>query len=239
MQKIFIRLWWQNLSLTETSMWFRELTPSCSLNHTEHIRTVHISDDWSPLHTSQAWFRLKANWSGIYGGQVETRKVFLRTLPSFTLSIIPPLLDILSRNYGWLYTISETVFKCYTLKVIWKSQLVGSVSKIQNVYIASRWCREEPQDFQGLLCFNSRSRWLRGLVWVCGRVNSGIAGSNSSGSRVIVEGFQEEVSASGLSFVQRSPTECSVSEFDRNTSTMRRPWPTGGCRAMEKEIIVL
>jgi hypothetical protein len=39
---------------------------------------------------------------------------------------------------------------------------------------------------------------------------------------------QVEVSASGLSLVQRSPTDCGVSECDRESSTMRRLWPTGG-----------
>jgi hypothetical protein len=34
----------------------------------------------------------------------------------------------------------------------------------------------------------------------------------------------------------RSPTECSVSECDREASIMRRPWPTRCCRAMEKKI---
>jgi hypothetical protein len=33
-----------------------------------------------------------------------------------------------------------------------------------------------------------------------------------------------EVSATGRSFVQRSPTECSVSLFDVETSTVERPW---------------
>ena len=39
-----------------------------------------------------------------------------------------------------------------------------------------------------------------------------------------------EVSASGRSLVQRSPTDCGVSECDREASTMKRPWPTGGGR---------
>jgi hypothetical protein len=43
-----------------------------------------------------------------------------------------------------------------------------------------------------------------------------------------VVGFQVEVSATGSSLVQRSPTECGVSECDREISMMRRPWPTGG-----------
>jgi hypothetical protein len=41
---------------------------------------------------------------------------------------------------------------------------------------------------------------------------------------------QVEVSASGRSLVQRSPTECGVSECDLETSTMRRRRPT---RAVE------
>jgi len=45
---------------------------------------------------------------------------------------------------------------------------------------------------------------------------------------------QAEVSAAGLSLVQRSPTECGVSECDREASTLSRPWPTGGCRATKK-----
>jgi hypothetical protein len=40
---------------------------------------------------------------------------------------------------------------------------------------------------------------------------------------------QVEVSATGWSLVQRSPTECGLSECDRVASTMRRPWPSTGC----------
>ena len=43
-----------------------------------------------------------------------------------------------------------------------------------------------------------------------------------------------EVSASDWSLVQRSPTECGVSECDHESSTMRRPWTTGGCCIMVK-----
>jgi hypothetical protein len=39
--------------------------------------------------------------------------------------------------------------------------------------------------------------------------------------------YQVQVSASGWSLVQRSPTKCSVSECDHESSIMRRPWPTG------------
>jgi hypothetical protein len=43
---------------------------------------------------------------------------------------------------------------------------------------------------------------------------------------------QVEVSVSGWSLVQRSPTDCGVSECDREAWIMRRPWPTGGCCAI-------
>jgi hypothetical protein len=39
---------------------------------------------------------------------------------------------------------------------------------------------------------------------------------------------QVEVSVMGWSIIQRSPTECGVSECDREASIMRRPWPWGG-----------
>jgi lambda repressor-like predicted transcriptional regulator len=48
---------------------------------------------------------------------------------------------------------------------------------------------------------------------------------------------QEEVSASGRSLVQKSPTECGVSECDCESSVMRRPCPTGSWCAMVKKSI--
>jgi len=51
-------------------------------------------------------------------------------------------------------------------------------------------------------------------------------------SVVNVVSCQVEVSTSGWSLVQRSPTECGVSEFDRESPILRRPWSTGGCCAM-------
>ena len=43
---------------------------------------------------------------------------------------------------------------------------------------------------------------------------------------------QVEVSATDGSRIPRSPTECGVSEYDREASIMKRPWPTRGCRTM-------
>ena len=44
-----------------------------------------------------------------------------------------------------------------------------------------------------------------------------------------------EVSATDLSLVQRSPTKRGVSEYDREASIIRRPWPTRDCYAIEKK----
>jgi len=70
----------------------------------------------------------------------------------------------------------------------------------------------------------------RSKVWVCGRALAGIIGSNPAGvvdvrlARVMC--CQVEVSVTDQSLAQRSPTECSVSECDLKTSTMKRPRPT-------------
>jgi hypothetical protein len=50
---------------------------------------------------------------------------------------------------------------------------------------------------------------------------------------------QVVVSAPGWSPVQRSPTDCGVSECDRETSVMKRPWPTRGCCVTEKKYNIL
>jgi hypothetical protein len=46
-----------------------------------------------------------------------------------------------------------------------------------------------------------------------------------------------EVSASGWSLVQRSPTECGVSDRARKASIMRRPWPTKGYNGMGRKTV--
>ena len=47
---------------------------------------------------------------------------------------------------------------------------------------------------------------------------------------------QVEGSGSGRSLFQRSPTKCGVSEYDREASTIRRPWPTRSCYAVGTKI---
>ena len=46
--------------------------------------------------------------------------------------------------------------------------------------------------------------------------------------------YQLQVSASGWSLIQRSPTECSVSECDHEASMARKSWPTRGSRAIKR-----
>jgi hypothetical protein len=48
--------------------------------------------------------------------------------------------------------------------------------------------------------------------------------------------WQVEVSTSGWSLVYRRPTECGVSECDREASIIRRPWPTRGCCVIGERI---
>ena len=81
----------------------------------------------------------------------------------------------------------------------------------------------------------------RSKVLVCGQLLVGIVGSNPArGAWIPVACVnavccQVEISARGRSFFRRTPTECGVSEFDRRTSTVRRPRATRVCRAMKNK----
>jgi hypothetical protein len=68
--------------------------------------------------------------------------------------------------------------------------------------------------------------------WDCGFESGRRHGCVSLASVVC---FQVEVSALAWSLVQRSTTECGVSECDREASTMRGPWPTMGRCAIRKK----
>jgi hypothetical protein len=63
----------------------------------------------------------------------------------------------------------------------------------------------------------------RSKAWFCGRSLAGSLCSNPAGALVFVSvGWcQVEVSATVLSIVRMSSTECGVSECDREASTMR------------------
>jgi len=74
-------------------------------------------------------------------------------------------------------------------------------------------------------------------AWVYGRLLNGIAGSDPTESIdmsvVSAVWCQVEVSATDRSLVQRSLTECGMSECDREASTMRL-WATRGSLTMRK-----
>jgi hypothetical protein len=73
---------------------------------------------------------------------------------------------------------------------------------------------------------------------VCGRLmGCGFEYHRGHGclSLVSIVCCQVEVSVTSWPLIQRSPTECGVSECDREASTMRRPWPTRGCCVMKKK----
>jgi hypothetical protein len=81
---------------------------------------------------------------------------------------------------------------------------------------------------------------VKSMAWVYGRSLAGIAGSNPAGGKMSVscEYFvccQVEVSATGRSLVQWSPTECVVSECEQGTS-QRRHRPTKAVEPLEKQI---
>ena len=77
-----------------------------------------------------------------------------------------------------------------------------------------------------------RSEWPRGLTRGCAAARwlglwVRIPLRAWSLALVSVVCCQVEVSASGLSLVQRSPADYVVSEYNRGASTMRRLWPKG------------
>ena len=74
----------------------------------------------------------------------------------------------------------------------------------------------------------------RSRAWVCGDAGSNLARGHGCLSLLIVVCGQVEVSATGRSLVQRSRTECGVSECDRETSIMGRPYPIGAVAPQKK-----
>jgi hypothetical protein len=83
------------------------------------------------------------------------------------------------------------------------------------------------------LCYLTRPH-----IWPFVSCDCGFESRRRHGSLsvVIVVCCQVEVSAWGWSLFQRNPTECGVSQRDREISIKRRPWPTRGCYMMEKKL---
>ena len=83
----------------------------------------------------------------------------------------------------------------------------------------------------------------RAKTWVCGRSLAEISGSNpAEGMDVCLLWLlcvdRLEVSASGWSLVQMNPSECGVSERDREAWTLRRTWITRGCLAIGRKSLI-
>jgi hypothetical protein len=76
-------------------------------------------------------------------------------------------------------------------------------------------------------------------VWVSGRSLDGNTGSNPAGAYISVSCEFYVLSVRSLcvgpSHVKRLPTECGVSEYDLEASTVRRTWLNKGC-AIEGKI---
>ena len=84
----------------------------------------------------------------------------------------------------------------------------------------------------------------RSETWVCGRSLAGIAGSNHSEGHgcLSVVSVVCCLSGRGLCVGLITRTECGVSEYYREVSIMRRPWPPGGggvCALVKKMVLVL
>jgi len=73
----------------------------------------------------------------------------------------------------------------------------------------------------------------RSDAWFCGCLHAGISVSSPAGSMDFFYVFLE-VSATGRSLVQRSHTECDVSNYFDRGKSKRRSRPTIGFRAMRK-----
>jgi hypothetical protein len=119
----------------------------------------------------------------------------------------------------------------------WSSFL--SPAKLSYHWVTTNCCSVSDIILSSCIC-QCRSQWPRGLRG--GSVAARLLGlrfripPGALMSVVSVVCCQVQVSASGLSLVQRSPTDCGVPECDREASIMR-PWPTGGCGAMVKSVI--
>jgi hypothetical protein len=166
--------------------------------------------------------------------QIKVNKQFSQLLPKLShrngLRSTPryPKLEILvdkkrnwhgvfSRYFGFPPPVSSQQYSLLILSsftdAVWSQQLTASFINTRKLIIR-------------------RSQWPRGLrrgiaaacllgVWVRNSQRHGCP------SLIIVVCCQAEISASGWSLVQRSPTECCVSECDHVSSIIRRPWPTG------------
>jgi hypothetical protein len=134
------------------------------------------------------------------------------------------------------------------------SGMCGRIGERDTPYHSSdnKWARCDIL-FANISCRNKQTLLLykhrqpipvaaRSKMCVWGRSLAGIAGSNPAGRMSVCLSVscedcvvQVEVSMSGWSLVQRSPTECGVYALNYEASIKRRPWPNWGCWATDKK----
>ena len=129
---------------------------------------------------------------------------------------------------GWIMVMYVYTFHCYLgfqSQTEWMNDKSIDVGMEKEIVLECNYSR--------------RSQWPRGLrrgsaaapllgLWVW------IPAGGIDVCHLSVVYCQVEASATSWSLVQRSSTECGVSECDHESSIMR-PWPTGGCCAMVKK----
>jgi hypothetical protein len=97
-----------------------------------------------------------------------------------------------------------------------------SDSDIRHSFIDTNWSR---------ISMLHHSRLVSPLPLACWNYGFETRWGHGCLSLVKVVCCQVEVSETGWSLVQRSPTERGVCQCDREASIMRRPWPIRGCWA--------
>jgi len=105
--------------------------------------------------------------------------------------------------------------------------------KIITDFLGLVFVRHRTQEFTSYLRVlnEGRHQWPRSKAWVSCNSLAGITGSKPAGfMNVCLMSLycHVEVSATGWSLVQKSPTDCGVSECDYEASIMRRLWPSKG-----------
>jgi hypothetical protein len=106
------------------------------------------------------------------------------------------------------------------------------------VFVAWNKLSQNLWDIHNPKTSNSQSQWPRGLsrwsaVTRLLEILVRILPGRRRLSLVSVVCYKAEVSATSRSLIQRSPTKCSVSKYDRETSIIKRLFPTWGCCTTE------
>jgi len=110
----------------------------------------------------------------------------------------------------------------------------GTALPFTHVHLIAPW-RHRDVWYEMMNSYRAKIYQVRPVAWVCGRslcLDCGFESLRWHGCVYLVSVVcsQVEVSESSWSLVQKSPTECAVSECDHKTSTMRS---TRSTRAVE------